>query len=293
MMKTEGSSTVHPAITTWYESFGLLRSNPVLFFPLGVSAAAKFLILLIALVAPFKPFSRVVAPVVRYFWGEIYLHYPYHLALASRLSRRSDILLPVLLEGFLIGVTAILCRQFLSGQSPKANQAFSGAFRRYPATALIAMVSAVTLVVCFQAEMFLLRFGFRHMPAAWLQGGFAGVFFVGFASVSLASVLEALFIFSVPVCVLQQRSWFRSIGRSWKIGLRGFGPIFLGLWAMGLVYLPFILLRQGSVRLATSAWPEVLLLVYTVRILAIWGISTLFAVWSTTYLVRHAERVGL
>ena len=291
-MKTE-ERAVHPAISTWHEAIGLLRSKPILFFPLGVSAAIKFLLLLITLVAPFQPFSRVVAPVVRYFWGEIHLHYPYHLALAGRLFRRSDILFPILLEGFLVGVTSFLCRQFLSGQPPKASQAFSGAFQRYPAMLLISMVSALALIVSFQGVMIPIKLGFRWLPEAWARSGLVVVFSMGFISVFLASVLETVFIFSVPICVLERRSWFRAIGRSWQIGLRGFRPIFLGLWAMSLAYLPFILLRQAAGPLVTSAWPESLLLVYTARILAAWGISTLFSVWAAVYLIRHVERAGL
>jgi len=242
----------------------------------------------LALLAPFEPFSRILAPIVRYFWGEIFLHYPYHLGLASRLFRRTDMWLPIFLEGFLIGVTAYGCRQLLSGHPFKPRQAFSETFRRYPATAAITLVSAVALVLCVQLALVPMRMGLSRLPSLWTQSPLTVSLLTALITVTLAAALEALFIFAVPACVLENRFWIKAVWRSFQIGGRSYGPIFLTLWVVSLCYLPVILLRHGSMGLSTGPWPEAVLLVYVIRILASWGLGALFAVWGTTYLIRTA-----
>ncbi len=279
-----------PVVSAWPEAFRLLRKNPVLFLPLGFSAGAKAFLLALSLVAPFEPFARVLAPAVRYFWGEAYLHYPFHLGLASRWFRRSDMILPVLLDGFLVGVTAILCHQLIVGHPPKTRQAFSETFRRYPAIVLTTTLGAVAMVLLVRAALVPLQWGMHRLFPLGAQGNFLWAFPVAFTTVVVLAAAETFFVFAIPSLVLESRSWVGGLRRSFLAGWRNYWPIFLTLTAVFFGYLPFTLLRQGSLRLVTSAWPESILLVYLARILAAWGLSTLLAVWAAVALLRLKER---
>ena len=274
-----------PVLAAWSETLQLVRTHPSLFTPLGIAAAAKLAMVGTALVAPFAPFSKLLAPMVRYFWGDIYLHYPYHLALPTRWFRRSDLLFPVLLEAFLVGMTAFLCRQILTGHPAKFRQAFSETFRRYPATVIITVITSVVMLVCARLFMIPIQYAARAIPGL-ASNGFAIAFAIAFVTVVVASALEAFFTFAIPLCVLNQIAWFRALWRSLALAWRAYGLIVITVFIVSLSYLPFILLRQGSVRMVTSGWPEGILLVYLGRVMMSWGISVLLAVWSTTYLFR-------
>ena len=281
-------SATHPVLVAWIEATRLVRTQPALLLPLGLAAAAKLLMVIVSLVAPFTPFSKLLAPVVRYFWGEIYLHYPYHLALATRWFRKSDLFFPILFEGFLVGMTAYLCRQVLTNHVPKPRQAFSETFRRYPATVLIATTSVVVALVSARLLLIPVQLGLRFVPVV-AHSTFGAAFSIAIITLVIAAALEAFFTFSIPACILDNRSWFRAIGRSVRTAVRSYGRIFLTILAVSLAYLPFIMLRQGSARLVTSAWPESILLVYIGRILISWVVGTLLAVWSTIYLLNTAD----
>lgn len=280
-------STLHPVLAAWTKTVELLRSNTALFTPLGLAAGVKLTMVGVALVAPFTPFSKFLAPIVRYFWGEIFLHYPYHLALATRWFRRSDLLLPILLEGFLVGMTAYLCRQILAGHPVKVRQAFSETFRRYPGCVLITMVSSLLMIGLAKMALLPIQLGVRWFPIL-AQSTFAMALGMALVTIAVVAALESLFIFALPSCILEQRAWFRAIGRSVQIAAKSYGSIFLTIFIVTLAYLPFVLLRQGSIRMVTSSWPESILLVYIGRILFTWVIGTMLAVWGTVYLTEHA-----
>jgi len=154
---------------------------------------------------------------------------------------------------------------------------------------IIAMISALTLVLSVQIALIPLRIGAQKLPLLWVQDGFLVLAGIALVTVSISAALEAVFIFAIPACILEQISWMRAIRRSFKVGIRSYGPIFLTILGVSLCYLPFLLLRYGTRELATSSWPESVLVLYLIRILVSWIFGALFAVWATTYLVRHAE----
>ena len=275
---------------TWSEALQLLRRQRVLFLPLGISAALKTALLGLSLLAPFPPLARFLAPMVRYFWGEVYLHYPYHLALASRWFKRADLLVPVFLEGLLMGITAVLTRHLLLKNSYKFRQAFADTFRRYPALILLTVIDLLVIMVCIQASLIPVKLLLQRVkPALWSQTYLLPAFVVALTATVVSAAIESFFIFSIPSCVVENRSWLKSLWFSFRTAVRAYRWVFFSVLAVSLGYLPVLLIRYGSVRLVESPWPESVLLVYLGRILFSWFFGTVFTVWATTYVVRLAE----
>ena len=276
----------------WSETFQIVRAQRILFMPLGISAAVKTTILGVALIVPFPPFSNLFAPAVRYFWGDLYLHYPYHLALASRWFKQTDLLIPILLEGLLIGTTAVLTRHLLMKHHTKPRQVFAETFRRYPAITLLTVLDVFLTMLCAQLSTRPVGLLFQKLLPSWWAQSFLGPLFVLAVVVTVVSAaVESLLILAIPACVVEGRSTLRALAHSVQTGLRAYGWIFLTVLAVTLFYLPVLLIRHGSTRLVESPWPESILLVYLVRIFFSWVIGTLLTVWATIYLVRVAEAV--
>lgn len=258
--------------------------------PLGISAAVKTAILAVSLIVPFPPFSNLFVPVVRYFWGDLYLHYPYHLALASRWFKQTDLLIPILLEGLLVGITAALTRHLLMKHPSKFRHAFAETFRRYPAITLLTVVDVLVMILCARVSVEPVRLVLQRMLPTWWSQSFLGPAFILALMITVVSaVVESLLIFSIPACVVEDRSALSSLLHSLRIAIRAYRWIFLTMLAVTLFYLPVLLVRRGSVRFVESAWPESILLVYLSRILFSWIIGALLTVWATIYLVRVAE----
>ena len=226
---------------------------------------------------------------VRYFWGELYLHYPFHLGLASRWFKRTDILIPVFLEGLLIGITALLTRHVLLKHSSKPRQAFAETFRRYPAITLLTVIDVLVLMVCVEVSLKPVKLILiKLLPLWWAQSLMGPAFVMALVVAVVSAALESLFIFSIPACVIENRSWFNSLLYSFRTAARSYRWVFLTILAVSLCYLPLLLVRYGSIRLVESPWPESVLLVYLARILFSWAIGVVLTVWSTTYLIRQA-----
>ena len=264
-----------------------MRTQRVLFMPLGISAAVKTAILGISLVAPFPPFSRFLAPTVRYFWGELYLHYPFHLALAGRWFKQTDLLIPIFLEGLLVGITAALTQYLLLQHPSKPRHAFAETFRRYPAITLLTLIDALVLMFCIHGAITPLKLGLQKLHV-WTHNFFGAAFIVAVTATIISAIVEPLFLFSVPACVIENRGWLSSLLRSFRTAGRAYRWIFFTVLAVTLCYLPILLIRAEAARLVESPWPESIFLFYLARILFSWIITTSLTVWATIYLVRFA-----
>ena len=283
-------ATTHPVFAAWPETFRLFRTQRILFVPLGISAGVKTTLLGLSLFAPFAPFSGFMAPFVRYFWGELYLHYPYHLALASRWFRRTDLVLPILLEGLLMGITALLARQLMVNHSPKLRYAFAEAFRRYPAIAILTVIDVVALIFLIQLAILPTRILLQKIPAL-TQNPFGVAFIIAFIVTVVSSAFDTLFLFAIPSCVIENRPWAGSLWHSFRMAVKSYRWIFLTVLAVTLCYLPVLVVRYGSVGLVESAWPESIFLMYLIRILFSWVLGTLLTVWATVYLTQQSVPV--
>ena len=275
--------------STWPEAFRLLRDHRFLFIPVGVSAIAKTVLLALALLAPFPPFSNLLAPVIRYFWSEIYLHYPYHLGLASRWFRRLDLFLPVFLEGFLIAMAALLVRQVIAGRPAKLRQVFADAFRRYPALLILTLINVLLALVLVQAVFIPIRLILERVSFL-AKSPFTAAFLPGITTLVVIAAVESLFIFAIPLCVMENRPWGSSLVGSIRTSLQAYRWIFLTILAVTLCYLPVILVRQGSMGLVEGPWPESILLIYAARIVVAWLLNSILSVWAAVYLLRTAAQ---
>jgi hypothetical protein len=63
-------------LSLWKKVTGTFKRYPAIMMPFGCIALFEILGLIILFLAPRPPFSSVLAPVIRAFWGEQFLHYP-------------------------------------------------------------------------------------------------------------------------------------------------------------------------------------------------------------------------
>lgn len=102
----------------WRKLAGITRKNPVILTPFLWIAFFDALLLLVLFLAPRFPFSPVLAPIVRAFWGERFLHYPANFLVLPRFFYTMRLFLGVIIGSFLTGVAVSLIHQSEEGDVP-------------------------------------------------------------------------------------------------------------------------------------------------------------------------------
>src|SRR5512137_299041 len=90
-------------INTYNLVFKALTRQQKLWVPFIIFVFTELVLLMLLYVAPRQPFNAVLAPPIRAFWGERFLHYPANFLLLPKLESLLRNYLTVFLGSFLTG----------------------------------------------------------------------------------------------------------------------------------------------------------------------------------------------
>lgn len=109
----------------------LLRHHPSVALPFVMLAAVEGVVLYLLFLAPQQPFATLLAPPIERFWGEQYVHYPWHLVKLPELFIPCKILLSFLPGMFLNAVFVGLIADVKTGNSTTFWKHFSTSVQRF------------------------------------------------------------------------------------------------------------------------------------------------------------------
>src|SRR5688572_26847591 len=107
----------------WKSAWNMIIHRPVVLVPFAVVSVVEGLALTVLHLAPRPPVSAVLAPPIRAFFGEVYLHYPMDLALLPRLFGPTQAAITLLLGSFCAGVLAMLVQRAAKGEEGRPDWA--------------------------------------------------------------------------------------------------------------------------------------------------------------------------
>ena len=190
------------------QTFTVLKENPTIAIPFFLIACFDFLALALLFYAPSEPVSLVVAPIIRTFWGEQFLHYPENFVLLPKLLNHAHF---IILSLFGISVTGIAIKKIearAEGEQLSIVSAAGPVFKKY--------FSLLTAWLAFYGIfMFSLKHILRLLPSnvgAQLAAGFC----VGLA-------IQTLFAFLFPALLISGRGFFKDLREGILTAVRNFG----------------------------------------------------------------------
>lgn len=239
------------------------KKHPQLLLPFIIFFILEISVLLFLFVIPREPIVKLFGPPIRTLWGEGFLHYPFNFILLPKLASLSRLVLTVFIGSFITGWAVFLASTLYYKKTLRFSETVSQTLKKY--VSLFFVVSIVTLVLYFFGKLIglalLKYFSSGHakllfIPARiWLGPIEACIGFI------LSVLVQALFIYAVPILLLNNDKPIRSLARS--VGMFKRFPVVTTLLVFFpiLLYVPVIVLLSNAQFLIYKVFPESVLCV--------------------------------
>ncbi len=191
-------------LRTWRQTAKLFSSYRKLWIPFVLAALVEALGLGLIWLAPHRPFSIVLGPPIRYFFGDYVLHYPWHLWFLYHAMKHTHLIASILAGAFFSGIACVMVRQIYQGEDLSLRAALMKGHVRYRT---VVVVWGITWVVARGMMEALVRV----LP----KSGGAVLLFMG-----ITVLLQAFFIYAIPAIVFRGSIWRTALVHSIKEALR-------------------------------------------------------------------------
>jgi hypothetical protein len=175
-----------------------------LWLPFLVVASVEALFLGLVWLAPHEPFSRLLAPPIRFLFSDRVLHYPWHLWFLYHAMKHTHLAASLLIGAFMTGIACEMVRQTWSGRPLSFREALINGRVRY-GTVLAVWLSSWGVARLTTLGLALLPLG----PARALGAGIA-----------VTLLLQALLVYAIPAAVFDNLSWWQALSRSAREAIR-------------------------------------------------------------------------
>jgi hypothetical protein len=244
-------------------AFKTFKNRPSLFTPFLAFAIVEFLALIVLFLSPRLPFSLVLAPLIRTFWGEKFLHYPVNFLLLPKLSSLSKLVLYVVFGSIFSGTAVHFISEVFQNKK-KSNVAASFFFAAKKYIYLFGAILLLTVLYYYSVKipssLLMKHFISGHSRLLFLKaeiwiGPILAVF--NFAT---GVVLQAAFLYIIPFLVIDNEKLLRAIGKSVILFKKLFLQSLVIVTLPSLLYIPFIILNYNTPFLIQNLFPEAVLL---------------------------------
>lgn len=238
------------AIRIWKQMFKVLTGNPVIVLPFFIVGLFDAISLILIYLAPQPPFSIVLAPPIRAFWGEQYLHYPFNLSLIPRLFSYAHIatsaVFGVLITGLAIGMLNEIRRVGNAGVLLNIIRAF----KRYFSLFTIWLIMFILATLIYKIPHLFISVNNK----AALQIAF-------YLSFLMVGSIQIIFIYAFPAAFIEQRGVVSAIRCGVSLCRSHFLTSLMLVMLPTLFYLPVMVLKGNSLFLMQRFFPEIVLII--------------------------------
>ena len=258
----------------------LAGSHRKLWIPFLLTAVVELSLLGLVALAPHPPFSRLLAPPIRYVAGERVLHYPWHLWFLYHVVPQAHLIASIVTGAVMTGVACAMVRQ-IHDRAPLSFRA-----------ALISQWGRIKTLLIVWVVVWGLAQGVRaacraalRPPAGWPV----------WAAIGMELWLQAVFSYAIPAAVFEAASWWSAVLHGVREFLRQpattFGIVAIAL-APGIAFA--LLAPDASVaRWMAQVTPEIALPLLVIRVL-IWTTADAVLTTAVAHLwwLRRAPHPG-
>jgi uncharacterized membrane protein YesL len=272
MSRSVKVSAAAKAGETIEDTLAILKETPVLWVLFLVFALIDFSALFVLHSAHSEPFSWVLAPIIRSFWGERFLHYPDNFALLPKLFNHANFLILSVFGILISGIVIKKMEARTENSELKISSAAGIVFKKY---FLLLMV----WLFAYGVFVFTLKAVLVRLPSAlWIQ------LFAGFI---LSVLVQSLFTFLLPALVLSPKGFFRNLWKGMVFGFR-YLPVTGLLIAVPMLVMTLLSAFKAFSPVFAQSNPEFVLFTLCVGIIISLGVD--LAVTSSTTMLFLKER---
>jgi tetratricopeptide (TPR) repeat protein len=186
------------AVSAVRQTAQIVSTQRKLWVPFLATAVLEIILLGLVWLAPHPPFSNLLAPPIRYFFGDRVLHYPWHLWFLYHIMEHAHLIASTLLGAFLTGAACAMVQQRYEGKAMSLREVLVSRQVRYGTILLL------WIVQWGLAKGVMEGLGRIAPKAAWMA----------WIAIGSAVLLQALLIYAIPAAVFNRSSWWRALGQS-------------------------------------------------------------------------------
>ncbi len=279
MPKTIGSVAQYFSAlrSVWQIASGLMRRYPVLWLPFLVIGLSDVMVLALACLAPRQPFDALLAPPIRAFWGDRFLHYPSNFFILPKLYEYGHTLVMAGVGVVMTGAAIGMAEQANRGQQPRFLSNVVRAIKRYVTLFWVWTAGFFLSTLLIKGARFMVFAAYDTTLRTMLPPRAMVLDVVLWCSVFAAIAIEALWVYALPIAVLEGQGWWRSLRASFRSAIEFFGPTYLLVLVPSSLLFSVMILKQQIGTLMRFVTPEV-----TVWVLVFGVVYSLVAEWAIT-----------
>ena len=243
------------AIRVWKQTLEVFRKNPVLLLPFLIVGLFDGILLTLIFLAPQPPFSSLLAPPIRAFWGEQYLHYPLNFVLIPKLFNYTHIIITAVFGVLMTGLAIGMLQEAKNGTQPKILLNLFYAIKRYFAIFTIWLIMFILALVFYRAPYFFIQTSNKVAIQT--------IYYLAFFAVSL---IQVVFIYAIPAALIERRGLISAIKRGLPFSRRYFLATLMLVMIPALFYIPIMIMKGKSLVLMNRFFPEIVLIILTAGI---------------------------
>lgn len=243
--------------TVWSVTFRMIAKYPGVLVPFLLKAVFEGVVLTVLFYYPRPPFTIIFSQPIKNIFGAAYLHYPYNFNILPTLFYYGQIIVMIVFGVIMYGMAMAMVSQAHSeGEGVRAFGSFNRAARRYFALLGIwATVFLVSLLV-LKAPAWLIMNTMQRTPSSEML---LRVF--SYAGIAVVFIIEALFVYAYPAVIIERRSIFGAIARSFRIIRHVLFPTIMLVCIPRLLEVLFMLVKQKQQGLVNLTFPEMTLVI--------------------------------
>ncbi|MBF0217256.1 MAG: hypothetical protein HQL30_09730 [Candidatus Omnitrophica bacterium] len=274
----------------WGAACALIAENPVVLMPTLMIGFIEFLCLELIYFFPRPPLMYLIDPVVRKFFGEVFIHYPGNMLVSMKLVRGAEMFVYVFAGALLYAVTIIMVKDIAGRKTPKLRAGVTKAVKRYAGFFLLGALLVAVFYFEQKLSVLLIQKGIRLLvkfsPAFIVK---AAPHFMSLALFLNNVVLTVFTVLVLPFMVIRDLSIFKAFVKSLVFGMRGFWGLFVMILVPYLLHLPMLAMKSFPVVLAGKTFPEVIFLILAADIIVVLAVEAFVVVSVSLCVINSAE----
>jgi hypothetical protein len=192
-------------VEIYQQVFSMLKKNPTILFLFFTIGILDFIALIVLFLAPSAPVSYVLAPIIRTFWSDYFLHYPNNFLLLPKLFGHAHFLISTVVGVFITGLVVKQIEAEVTGQKISTVKAAAIVIRKYFSLVLVWLVSYGIFTLSLKGILPLLP------SNIWIH--LAGGFFLGL-------LIQSIFLFLIPALILVKQGFVKSLLEGFRFGIK-------------------------------------------------------------------------
>jgi len=257
---------------TIYDTFLVLGRYPRTLMPFFLLALVQGGVLVLCYLFPQAPVSKFLAPVVRAFMGEKFLHYPLNFFVLPTLFHYGNMVVSCF-PGMIFNAIHIgMIRDAHEQRDPEMRAYILPAFKAFFALTIIWILSVLAMKGLTQVLQPILA----DQTSARMQ--FVAIFLAGF-------LIQILFVYAFPAIVIGQCSFLKALIKGLVKLLKNLISTTLIFFLGGVVLLPVVYATSKPHVLVARLFPESVAWILGLMILAMFVVNWFLTTYTTiTYI---------